>query len=149
MLSFRSRVVPLLAALALLAIAARPPCAWAGSEAAKKANGPSRLEPVEGTKLSRVVLTQSAAQRLDIRTSEIRTDGSGKLIAPYAALIYDVSGGAWVYTNPSPLAYLRHAVVVETISGPDAYLAKGPAAGTQVVTVGASELYGAESGVGH
>ena len=148
-MNIRSHTFLVLALLALLFMAVWPPAASAGGESGKKANGASRLEPIEGAKLSRVVLTQSAAQRLDIRTSEIRSDGSGKLIAPYAALIYDVSGAAWVYTNSTPLAYLRHAVVVESIVGPDVYLAMGPAAGTQVVTVGASELYGAESGVGH
>ena len=44
---------------------------------------------------------------------------------------------------------VRDGVVVELIEGDNAYLKEGPPAGTLVVTVGVSELYGTEEGVGH
>jgi hypothetical protein len=63
--------------------------------------------------------------------------------------MYDIGGGTWVYTVPRPLTFLRHSVVVETITGDKAYLREGPPLGTSVVTVGVAELYGTEKGLGH
>lgn len=75
--------------------------------------------------------------------------GADKLkIVPYAALIYDARGAAWVYTNPSPFVFVRHPVAIVAIAGSEAILGNGPAVGTAVVTVGAAELYGTEFGVG-
>ena len=113
------------------------------------ANAPAQIKPIEGSKLRRLTLTQKAAQRLDIQTAQVGEDPSGRRTAPYASVFYDLAGDAWVYTNPEPLTYIRHSVVIETIKGKDAYLKEGPPAGTVVVTVGVSELYGAEKGVGH
>ena len=50
---------------------------------------------------------------------------------------------------PEPLTFVRHRVVIDKIDRGLAVLQDGPAVGTKVVTVGAAELYGAESGVGH
>ena len=58
-------------------------------------------------------------------------------------------GSTWVYTNPQPFTYIRHAIIVELISGDDAVLKEGPDVGMQVATTGAPQLYGAEKGVGH
>lgn len=110
---------------------------------------PAQLEPVAGTQLKRIKLNAKAAQRLDVQTAQIRQDSSGKKIVPYASLVYDLNGIAWVYTNPEPLTYLRHGVTVELIKGDDAYVSDGPPAGTPIVVVGVAELYGAEKGVGH
>ena len=110
---------------------------------------PYRLEQVPGSPLKRVVVTAKAAQRLDIQTGQITTAPSGKLIAPYRALQYDIEGRPWVYTNPEPLSFVRHKVTVERIEGDNVTLVDGPPAGTPVVTVGVAELYGAERGVGH
>ena len=118
------------------------------ADTAKKA-GASHVEPISGSKLSRVVLTKKAAERLDIKTAKVIADATGVLVAPYAAVIYDVKGNAWVYTNSEPLAYTRHLIVIQSIKGESAFLTEGPPAGTVVVVVGAAELYGAESGVGH
>lgn len=139
------------AALVLTAsLSAWPLLSAAGDAVAKVAKpaGPSLVEPITGTKLSRVTLTQKAAERLDIKTVKITVDGSGMMSAPYAAVLYDVKGNAWVYTNPGRLAYVRHAIVVGSIKGEHALLKEGPPVGTEIVVVGASELYGAESGIG-
>ena len=138
----------IVAALAAFAVqTAAPDAMSANTEPSKGA--PAKLELVEGTKLSRVTLTQKAAQRLDIRTGTISQDATGRMIAPYAAVFYDVAGVAWVYTNPQPLMFVRHKVTVEQIKAANAYLTDGPPTGTQVVIVGVSELYGTEKGVGH
>lgn len=108
---------------------------------------PARVEPVEGTELSRVVLTDASARRLGIQTATVESvSGSGTVTAtvPYSAVVYDAAGDTWVYTSPQPMTYVRHAVSVESIEGDVAYLSAGPAAGTQVVSVGSAELLGAE-----
>jgi len=110
---------------------------------------PAKIVAIDGTKLRRVTLTQKAADRLDIQTGQIGEGLEGRKTAPYASILYDLAGEAWVYTNPAPLTYLRHGVVVDEIKGVDAYLRDGPPAGTPVVTVGVAQLYGAEKGVGH
>ncbi|XAS66926.1 hypothetical protein V3C33_15825 [Micrococcaceae bacterium Sec5.7] len=102
-----------------------------------------------GPDRSRLTLTDKAVERLGMVTAKV-TKGSGSdLQIPYGALIYDASGGTWVYTNPEPRVYIRAAVTVDRITGDVARLRSGPAAGTDVVTVGAAELFGAEFNTAH
>ena len=110
---------------------------------------PSRVEPIDGSKFSRLILTEKAVQRLDIKTAqvEMREMGSQHLAVPYAAIMYGLEGDAWVYTNPEPLVYIREAIVIDFIDGDWVALVEGPEVGTSIVTVGASLLYGAEVGV--
>jgi hypothetical protein len=90
----------------------------------------------------------ASAERVRV---EVELTGTGKerLIVPFAAVIYDASGGTWVYTNPEPLTYVRHRIKVDYIDGDLAVVSEGPPAGTAVVTDGAIELFGAEYKVGH
>jgi hypothetical protein len=120
--------------------------ATAATESGKE--GPAKVEVIEGSKVKRVTLTEKAAQRLDIQMGEVRSDASGAVIAPFTSIFYDLAGNAWVYTRPAPLSFVRQKVVPERVSGQDVYLKDGPPAGTQVVIIGVSELYGAEVGVG-
>ena len=69
-------------------------------------------------------------------------------VIPYAAVIYDLHGETWVYTNPEPLVFVRHPIHVDYIEGDLAVLLEGPPAGTEVATVGVAELLGTEFGVG-
>jgi hypothetical protein len=77
----------------------------------------------------------------------LRGSGTTRLSVPYRAVLYDSDGGTWVYTSPQSLVFIRVAVKVDYVDGEVAVLADGPPAGTQVVTVGVTELYGAEVGV--
>lgn len=70
-------------------------------------------------------------------------------IVSYSAVVYDVHGDAWVYTNPESLSFVRQPITVDYIEGDRAVLLDGPPAGTAIVTVGAAELLGTELGVGH
>lgn len=75
--------------------------------------------------------------------------GSASLkVIPSSALLYDTKGQTWVYISDGELAYVRNKVAIAYIDGDNVYLSDGPAAGVQVVTLGAAELYGAETGVG-
>jgi len=112
---------------------------------------PAQVEKIEGTELNRVVLTEKAAQRLDIQTAPVREEqmnGTQRLVVPYAAVIYDVHGETWTYTSPAPLTFVREPITVDYIEGDMAVLVDGPATGTEVVMVGAAELYGADTGIG-
>jgi len=113
-------------------------------------DSPARVERLAGTALSRVILTGEAAKRLGIQTapvSDMRVRGTQRKVVPYSAVIYDLHGETWVYTNPSPLTYVRGRINVDYIDGDLAVLSEGPPSGTKVVTVGSPELYGTEFGV--
>jgi hypothetical protein len=105
---------------------------------------PVTLEPITGTDLNRLTLTAEASKRLDIQTAEVG-EADGKMVVPYASILYEANGNTWVYVNVSPLVYVRQAIVIDSINGDEAILSKGPDSGSTVVTVGAAELYGSES----
>lgn len=131
-----------------LQLAATAAMSASESETGAKKERPSKVESIDGSKVKRVTVTEKAAQRLDIQTGVVAGDGSGQLSAPYASIVYDISGGTWVYTVPKPLTYVRQSVVVQSIKGDKALLKEGPAPGVAIVTVGVAELYGAEKGIG-
>ena len=113
----------------------------------EEASGPATVELIEGTDLSRVTLTEKAAQRLDIQTTAVAASGTGKVI-PYSAVLYSPTGETWAYVSSEPTTFARQAIVIDRIDGNKAFLSKGPAAGAKVATVGVAELYGAELGLG-
>jgi hypothetical protein len=113
---------------------------------------PAYVEPIEGSSLSRIVLSERAAERIELATTPVADDassGTPRKIIPYAAVIYSPDGGTWAYTSPEPRVFVREAIEVERIEGDKAILTAGPDAGTEVVTTGGAELLGAESGLGH
>jgi len=224
----------------VMAVVLLPACE-SSSEAAEKVE-PAHVEPIEGTGLSRVVLTERAVERLDIRTVPVRDeqvtrkrdlggqvvdvevsilvrvpltesdlsavdrslpvvlrslDASGdsctasivdapdpadaasalyclvddtgcdfaldqrlfaevsltgveaeRKVIPYAAILYDLNGDTWVYTQVEPRVFVRAPISVDYIEGDVAVLSEGPPDATEVVTNGASELFGTETGIG-
>jgi len=115
--------------------------------AAEEDAGPAKVEHLQGDEPTRVTLTEEAAKRLDIQTAAIRDmeiGGAQRKVIPYAAVLYDTQGNTWTYSSPQPLVFVRHRIAVDRIEGEMAVLSDGPAAGTEVVTVGAQELYGSE-----
>jgi hypothetical protein len=112
---------------------------------------PATVEKIDGSEFNRVVLTEQAAQRIALQTAPIREEqvnGAQRKVMPYGAVIYGVQGETWAYTNPEPLTYVRAPITVDFIEGDMAILADGPSTGTEVVTVGAALLYGADTGIG-
>ena len=76
---------------------------------------------------------------------ELALKGGGlRKLVPYSAIIYELDGRTSVYTSPESRTFMRAPVVVDYITGDLAVLSDGPPIGTQVVAVGATELYGAE-----
>jgi hypothetical protein len=108
---------------------------------------PAVVEKVQGSSLGRLTLTAKAAQRLDIKTGVV-SEAQQRKVVPYAAVLYDANGQTWVYTSPEPLIFVRHRIAVDRIDGDQAMLSEGPPVGTQVVTVGGAELFGAEFEIG-
>lgn len=139
-------LVVMLLILAALQLAA---CSQATVEATKIE--PALVEPIDGTEFNRLTLTEKAVERLDIQTDSVREEllnGEQRLVIPYGAVLYDLNGGTWAYTSSEPRVYVRQPITIETIDGDMVVLTNGPAPGTAVVTVGAAELYGADTGIG-
>jgi hypothetical protein len=116
------------------------------SEEEEALNQPATLEAIDGSDVSRITLTEQAAERVDIQAVPVVDARSGTAI-PYAAVFYTADGETWTYTNPEPLTFVRVPIVVDRIRGDRAFLSDGPPSGMQVVTQGASELYGTETDV--
>jgi hypothetical protein len=144
----RNRWMLLVSALiaAVFLIAA---CGQASGGTAKK-ESPATVEKGDGG-INRVTLTEKAAERLAIQTTQVReeqVDGIQRKIIPYAAVIYDLQGKTWTYTSPAHLTFVREAITVDHIDGDRVVLSDGPAPGTEIVTVGVAELYGTDTGIG-
>jgi hypothetical protein len=111
-----------------------------------KAKEPYTSEPVGDSGVKRLTLTDKAVERLALDTALVTQVGD-RLVIPYAALLYLPDGTTITYTNPDGHAYVREQVTVESIRDDQAVLTAGPPAGTQVVTIGGAELWGAEFGI--
>lgn len=135
------------AAAALAAGLPLAACSGPASSLGEASNGSVRVEPVEGSPVSKVTLTPEARDRLGIATAQVRKATGSGLVLPSAALLYDAEGRTWAYVAHDEGSYVRAAVDVDHIDGVSTYLTDGPAAGTPVVVVGVPELYGAEEGV--
>jgi hypothetical protein len=109
---------------------------------------PAKLEPIKGTDVHRVILDAEGAERIGLQTAQIRQNGQGTVL-PYDAVIYDADGETFTYTAPEPLTFVRQKIVIDHVVGDSAMLSDGPPAGTEVVTVGAAEVYGSEFEVAH
>ena len=70
------------------------------------------------------------------------------LVVPTSAIVYDISGGAWVYEATGPHDFVRRRVEIRSQVGAKTLIARGIDAGKNVVTAGAAELFGTEFGAG-
>jgi ABC-type oligopeptide transport system substrate-binding subunit len=141
----RERWLSILLALAALALVG---CSESASGDASAGDAAATIQQVDGTDLVRVTLAPGAAERLGLEMGVVRAVPGGGTAVPYAAVVYDPNGKTWVYTSPKDRTFVREPISVTTISGDEAFLSSGPALGTEVVTVGTAELYGAEQEIG-
>ena len=108
---------------------------------------PAKVEPIDGTDQSRIILSADAARRIGLTTTEVKAasgSSSSMTAVPYSAIVYWLDGGAWVYEQSAPLTFVRRPVVVDNVHGDRATLSSGPAVGADVVEVGSVELLGTE-----
>jgi hypothetical protein len=109
---------------------------------------PAELEPIKGTDVQRVIFDAEAAKAVGLQTAPIRENGQ-EMIIPYDAVIYGADGNTYAYTAPEPRTFVRQEISIDHVDGESAMLSDGPPAGTEVVTVGAAEVYGTEFEVAH
>jgi len=107
---------------------------------------PAALESTGPDKPARIILTDEAVDRVALQTTEVKPLGK-ELTVDHAALVFDKAGKPWVFTVVGPRTYVRAAVGIKEVQDNLVTLSAGPPAGTQVVTVGAIELWGAELGI--
>ncbi|HET9561821.1 MAG TPA: hypothetical protein VFP01_06930 [Propionibacteriaceae bacterium] len=105
---------------------------------------PAHLESTGPDQPARVILTEEAQHRVQLQTTLVKPHGADVSL-DHAALVYDKKGKPWVFTVIGPLTYIRAAVGIKEVNGNNVViLSSGPPAGTEVVTVGAIELWGTE-----
>lgn len=143
-----SRGVPVgVAALVLAGVTLLSGCQEVESPATESGYQPAKVEEVDGGDAVQVTFTQDGAARVGLqRAAAVTVDG--QTVVPYAALIYDGQGVPWVYTALDELTFRRVQVEVDRIEGSRVFLSGGLPAGSRVVTVGATEVYGTELGIG-
>ena len=130
----------------VLLVAALPLAGCGKGTAKTEPESPATVEK-QASGIARITLKGRAAERIGIEFAEVKQRGR-HLEAPYSALLYDASGGEWVFISPEPNVFMRTGVKVEVIEGEWIYYTQGPAAGTKLVTSGIAQLYGVEFGVG-
>jgi Cu/Ag efflux pump CusA len=113
--------------------------------AAPTGEEPAVVEAAEGDGPARITLSEEAETRLGLETVVVGT--TPQLTVPYGAVVYDEEGAAWAFARVEDGRYQRTPLTVADITGDVALLSAGPAAGTEVVTVGAAELVGVEAGI--
>jgi hypothetical protein len=138
----KSTLRKVLLGIVVTAIASTAGCAEIESVTAEPYE-PAHLESTSPDQPKRVILTEEAVQRTELKTTRVRLE-DGDLEVEHAALVYDQKGKPWVFTVVGPRTYVRAPVVIEEIDDELMILATGPRPGTEVVTVGAIELWGAE-----
>ena len=110
-------------------------------------DGPAVIEPIAGSDLKRLTLTDDAVDRIGIQTAPVVAARAGRTRVPRDTVLYDQDGRTWVYTEPENDVFVRAEIDVVGTDGEDLVLSTGPPPDTLVVTVGVAELYGAELGV--
>ena len=104
---------------------------------------PAHLESTGPDQPARVILTEEAQHRVQLQTTLVKAHGADVSV-DHAALVYDKKGKPWVFTVIGPLTYVRAAVGIKERGRQPGDSELWPAAGTEVVTVGAIELWGTE-----
>jgi hypothetical protein len=107
---------------------------------------PAHLESTGPEQPARVILTEEAQHRVQLQTTLVKPHGADVSL-DHAALVYDKKGKPWVFTVIGPRTYVRAAVGIKEVQEDNLILSSGPPAGTEVVTVGAIELWGTELGI--
>lgn len=109
---------------------------------------PVIIKKVPGSPFNHVILTNESANRIGIKIVPLqiifKPDTPQKVSIPYSAIIYGLHGETWVYIGIKSLVFVRMPVVIDHIEGNFAILASAPVGNYNIVSVGATELYGSE-----
>lgn len=77
-----------------------------------------------------------------------RQGRQSSLVIAFSAVLYDPSGGTWIYERTGDRTFVRRRVEVDHVEDGMVVLRRGLTEGTRVVTTGAAELFGTEFGGG-
>jgi hypothetical protein len=129
--------------------------AGCGSSTPPEIAASARVEQVPGSPAGRIVLTAAGAERIGLKTARVRRagakGGAGRAapatVIPFSAIVSAPNGRTYAFRTLAPLVYGEVRVRVDHVTGGAAYLSEGPPAGTHVVSVGAEELFGVQTGV--
>ena len=115
------------------------------------ATGPPSADPATATSdVFYSLQSPGAALRPGERVSvQLPLTGSEQaLVVPTAAVLYDMSGGAWVYEMTGATTFVRRRIEIRSQVAGKTLVTRGIDAGKKVVTGGAAELFGTEFGAG-
>ena len=120
---------------------------------AKPVNAPPTADPLtSSTHLYYALKNNSSVlrpmQRVFVTLNTLSKSGNNIKI-PYSAVIYDIYGGSWVYTQQSKNLYERKRVFLDHVSGHQAIISEGPPVNSKIVVNGALELFAIETGFTH
>jgi hypothetical protein len=105
---------------------------------------PAQLESTGPDQPARIILTEEAQHRIQLQTTVVKPHGADVSVDD-AALVYDQEGKPCVFTVIGPRTYVRAPVGIKGVQEDNLMiLSSGPPAGTEVVTVGAMQLWGTE-----
>ena len=113
--------------------------------------GPPSADPVASTSdLFYALQSPGSVVRPGERVSVLLplTGADQALVVPTAAVVYDMSGGAWVYEATGDTTFVRRRIEIRSQAGAKTLVTRGIDAGKRVVTNGAAELFGTEFGAG-
>ena len=103
---------PGLAAVLIALVCVLPACKSSAAEEEAGGSDLATVEPVEGTDVSTVTLTEEAAERIGVQTAAV-TSAHDELEIPYDAVLYDPAGDTWAYTSPESLTFVRAPIDVD------------------------------------
>lgn len=120
---------------------------------AKPIDAPPTADPLtSSTHLYYTIQSDQSAlrpmQRVSV-TLNTQSKSIKALMIPWSAVVFDINGGSWVYTQQSKNLYARKRVFLDHVSGNQAIISEGPDEGSEVVVNGALELFGVETGFAH
>ena len=115
---------------------------------AKPVAAPPSATPAAGTvdlfyEVDAAALLAGQRVQLDIA---VKGSEAPRLVLPWSAVLFDPQGGSWVYEQTAPQTFTHRRVSILRVTGTDAVLEAGPAAGATIIITGAAELFGAEFG---
>lgn len=119
-----------------------------------KHSGHEKIQPAQVSgpstpgSMPSLTLTADARRRLDIESRYFQRSLGGRQVLPVSALLYDTQGVAWVFVEPSPSVFQREQIQVLRTNDNRIVVESRIADSVPIVTRGAAELLGAESGVG-
>lgn len=96
-----------------------------------------------------VTLSNEERGRLDIKTLKVLIEPNRTIELPLSSLIYDTQGTAWIYIENPNLKFKRSEIQIISTNNEKMKVSMNFGSNGEVVVVGAAELYGVETGVGH